>query len=137
MRPLRLMAIAPLLLASGCATIISGTTQEVTVSSDPPGATCDITRQGANLSSVTTPSSTLIQKTKYDLQVSCAKVGFVTTAVTDKSGVEPWVFGNLLLGGIIGLVIDLSTGAQNKYDSPVLVQLPPAILPAPGYRPGS
>lgn len=128
----RLIAIAPLVLATGCASIVSGTTQEITFNSNPPGANCDITRSGASLQKVTTPSSTIVQKTKYDLQVTCAKPGYVTTAVTDKSGLEPWVLGNIVFGGIIGIIVDASTGAQNKYDTPVLVQLPPAPLPPPG-----
>lgn len=127
----RLIAIAPLLLASGCASIVSGTTQEITFNSSPPGATCDIMRSDANLQKVTTPSVTIIKKTKYDLQVTCSKPGYVTTSVVDKSGVEPWIFGNLIFGGIIGIIIDASNGAQNKYDTPVLVQLPPAPVPVP------
>ena len=132
---LRLIAIAPLFLASGCASIVSGTTQEITFNSNPPDATCDIMRSGVNLQKVTTPSVAIVQKTKYDLQVSCSKPGYVTTSVVDKSGVEPWIFGNLLFGGIIGVIVDASTGAQNKYDTPVLVQLPPApvLAPASGF----
>jgi hypothetical protein len=33
-------------LTSGCATILSGRTQIVTIESDPPGARCDLTREG-------------------------------------------------------------------------------------------
>ena len=119
------LPLAALLLVSGCASIISGTTQEVAVNSSPDGATCDITRQGVRVQQVVTPASTIVERTKHDLLISCRKPGYQEATATDPSGVEPWLFGNLLAGGVVGLVVDLSTGADNKYASPASVVLQP------------
>ena len=129
------LPLAALILVSGCASIISGTTQEVAVNSSPDGATCDITRQGVRLQQVVTPASAMVQRTNRDLLVSCTKPGYQAATATDPSGVEPWVFGNLLAGGVIGLVVDLSTGAVNKYASPASIVLQPA--PPPVAQQGS
>jgi hypothetical protein len=77
---------------------------------------------------------TLIKRTKYDVMVSCSKAGYQDSAAVDQSGVEPWIFGNLLAGGIIGVIIDLSTGAQNRYDSLVTVSLPQERQPVAERR---
>ncbi len=134
------LPFAALLLVSGCASIISGTTQEVAINSSPDGATCDITRDGVRVQQVVTPASTIVQRTNHDLLVACRKPGYQAATATDPSGLEPWVFGNLLAGGVIGLVVDLSTGADNKYASPASIVLqpsPPPVAQQGGTRPVS
>lgn len=118
-------------LLSGCASIASGTTQQIAITSSPAGATCDLSRQGLSIQKLTTPASAFVQKSKYDISVACSKDGFQPTTQVNKSGVEGWVFGNLLFGGIIGLGIDLASGAQNHYDTLMNFNLPvaPAAVP--------
>lgn len=125
------IAVTALALLSGCASIASGTTQEIAVTSSPTGATCDVSRQGMTLQQITTPASPMIKKSKYDLSIQCSKSGYQNAAVIDPSGVEPWVFGNILFGGLIGLIIDVSDGAQNHYDTTMNVNLPANIASAP------
>ena len=61
--------IAMVTLLSGCATIMEGTGQSVTVSTDPAGAACTIDRAGTRLGQVNpTPGSLHIDKSKNDLQ---------------------------------------------------------------------
>ncbi len=129
------LPLAALLLVSGCASIISGTTQEVAVNSSPDGATCDIMRDGVRVQRVVTPASAIVQRTNQSLLVSCTKPGYQAATATNPSGLEPWVFGNLLAGGVIGLVVDLSTGADNKYASPTAVVMQPS--PPPVAQQGS
>ena len=74
------------------------------------------------------PASAIVQRTSRDLVVSCIKPGYQAATATDPSGLEPWVFGNFLAGGVIGLV-DLSTGADNKYASPASVVMQPSPHP--------
>ncbi|MEM6492597.1 MAG: hypothetical protein AAF684_11950 [Pseudomonadota bacterium] len=42
-----------------------------------------------------------------------------------QAGFEPWFVGNLLFGGLIGIIIDMTTGNFNKYDSSVAVFMAP------------
>ena len=120
----------------GCATIVTGTSQNVTVTSSPTGAKCDVAREGGQIQTGTTPMTFSVSKSRHDLTITCMNdVGGKGNA-TSKSGAEPWIFGNLLFGGIPGLVIDLVSGGIVKYDTPVTVNIvsPPAPILTPGPK---
>lgn len=125
------LLLAGVLAVTGCASIASGTTQQVTIISTPDGAICDVSRQGMMLQRAIIPTSPMIQKSKYDLSVQCSKTGYQNTILANKSGVEPWIFGNLIFGGLIGVLIDVSSGAQNHYDTLMSVALPLNPISAP------
>lgn len=86
-----------------------------------------------------TPGSILVQKTKHDISVVCIKDGYQQATYFNKSGVAGATFGNIILGGGIGWIVDSASGSDNKYDSPVNLTLPatqagiaqaPPVLPA-------
>jgi hypothetical protein len=121
---MRYISIFALAALSGCASIASGTSQNITIVSTPTGADCAISRQGVVIQQITTPAYPTIGKSVYDLTVACSKFGFATSTQVNQSGVEGWVFGNIILGGIGGLITDRTTGAQNSYDSVMNFKLP-------------
>lgn len=122
MKPL--FTICVLLSLSACSTIIEGRSQEITVNTSPPGASCDLIRQDVSLGNIeSTPGGVYIQKTKYDIKVVCKKKGYETATYLDKSDYAAAAFGNILIGGLIGAGVDAGTGAQNKYDTPVNITL--------------
>ncbi len=111
---------------SGCASIIEGRSQELLVNTNPSGATCVLERSGAPIGTVSpTPSSILIQKTKYDIIIKCNLDGYQEATYFNKSGAAGATFGNIVLGGGIGWAIDSASGSDNKYDSPVNLTLVP------------
>jgi hypothetical protein len=118
---------ATVLVLTGCSTIIEGRSQSIAVNTDPVGATCKFARNGSSLGSVqSTPGSLLIEKTKYDITVTCDKEGYDTATQIDHSGSAGATVGNIifgLLGGPIAWGIDSATGADNKYDTPISVTL--------------
>lgn len=120
----------PLLLAN-CASVIEGTSQVITVNSIPPGATCRLDRDGAQLGTVdATPGSVTVKpKTAQDILVTCEKPGFQAAAYLDKSDTAAATFGNILAGGVIGAIVDRSNGASYKYESTVSLTLAPAAPP--------
>ena len=59
----RAAALAALLLLPACASITEGHTQKLTVSSNPVGAECTLTRNGEVIAKVTTPGQLLVDKT--------------------------------------------------------------------------
>ena len=124
---IRMMLVSALALAvGGCSSIIEGTSQEVTVNTNPAGADCSLERQGISIAHVNpTPGSTTIKKTKYDIMIVCKKDGFEDAKYLDHSGAAGATFGNIVLGGGIGWAIDSASGADNKYDSPVNITLVP------------
>ena len=125
---------------SGCSTIINGTSQQIVVNTNPAGADCGLYRQGIRIGEVAnTPGSVLIEKTKHDISVVCVKDGYQQATYFNKSGVAGATFGNVILGGGVGWIVDSASGSDNKYDSPVNITLPatqtgvaqtPAVLPA-------
>jgi hypothetical protein len=134
----RLPTIGLLALSlSGCATIIEGTGQSVAITTTPPGAACTISRQGETLGQVvSTPGSIRIDKSKNDLTVACAKPGYQTATLSQSPTFNATTFGNIVAGGVVGAVVDASTGANYEYPAQIIVQLAPAepVAPAP-YAP--
>jgi hypothetical protein len=128
------------MLLAGCSTIVDGTSQQIVVDTNPADADCGLYREGVRIGEVAhTPGSVLIKKTKHDISVVCVKDGYQQASYFNKSGVAGATFGNIILGGGVGWIIDSATGSDNKYDSPVNLTLPatpagvaqtPAVLPA-------
>jgi hypothetical protein len=111
-------------LASSCATIIKGPSQEVKITTAPiQKAHCTLTNAEGNWSA-TTPATVNIKKSKTDLQIDCedTKTKSSGSEAVD-SGVEQWTFANIILGGLVGLGIDWLTGSVHKYDDDVNVTL--------------
>lgn len=133
---LRLAVLLPLFLLPACATIIKGSTQEVALTSEPPGAICSVERTGAQIAAVTsTPASVVLKRNSADLTVKCAKPGFDPRAATVHASFNGVTFGNLLLGGLIGIIVDASTGANFSYPEQVNVAMPPVVTLAPAPAP--
>ncbi len=122
-----------MLLSTGCASILSGTTQEIAVNTNPPAAQCEADRLDAKIGEIaSTPGSILVQKTKSDITVVCRKFGYQQASYLNHSGTADSTFGNIVAGGLIGLAVDSASGAINKYDPVVNVTLTPtANVPKP------
>jgi hypothetical protein len=136
----RLIALASLVLVPGCATIIEGGAQSVSISTTPAGAICNVDRAGTHLGTVaTTPGSLRFDKSKNDITVSCAKEGYQTASVTESPKFVGTTFGNIVAGGLIGVAVDAATGANYTYPGEVRLDLAPAIaaLPATPIVPAS
>lgn len=111
-------------ILSGCASIIDGRSQEITVNTNPSGASCSLDRNGSPLGTIApTPGSIYIEKTKYDILIKCDKTGYDQATYMNKSGSEGATWGNIVAGGFIGWGVDSATGADNKYDSPINITL--------------
>src|SRR5438093_13131879 len=74
----RLVLLCALALgSSACATIISGTTQDLYIDSQPQGASCKIDRQGAVVGTVNpTPGKANVPRHKDNIVVACALDGY-------------------------------------------------------------
>jgi hypothetical protein len=120
------LVAAGLTVLCGCSSIIEGTSQEIAVNTNPPGATCDLMLEGQRIARIDpTPGAATIQKTKHDIVVECNLAGYQKATYFNKSDVAGATFGNIILGGGIGWAIDSASGADNKYTSPVNVTLVP------------
>jgi hypothetical protein len=100
----------PLLLL-GCATIVSGRSQKVSVNTNPDEAI--ITINGMVQKS---PCFFILDRTIPSYQVKIEKEGYKTVILTLEKGINGWVFGNIIFGGIIGVVIDCVSGSVNSFN---------------------
>lgn len=123
-------AVAPL---GACASIATGTDQPINVATYPEaGANCVIESPTGEKWAVTTPGAVTVPKTKHDLTATCTKGSEYAGQTVIASEVEPWVFGNLILGGLIGAGVDWATGAIHQYpDSLSITMSPGAAAPQP------
>ena len=122
----KIFAAASLSLLSGCATIVNGSSQMVTITTTPPSAACTLDRIGTRLGVIPqTPGSLRIDKSKNDLSVTCSKEGFATASVTKSPRFSGATFGNLLVGGAVGVVIDAASGANYAYPDTIELALIP------------
>lgn len=102
-------AAALLLLTTGCASIIHGTSQNIDIASDPTGATILIDDEEVG----TTPFvAGLKRKERKTIRIELD--GYSPYEVALDRKLDGWYFGNILFGGIIGLVVDAANGAMYK-----------------------
>src|SRR5579862_1610834 len=96
-------AVAALGIAlSGCATIVEGTTQPVSVSTTPEqGAQCTLVNSQGTWY-LTTPGSKTVHKTKTDLKITCNKQGYEQGETVAISHFGATTAGNVIAGGLVG-----------------------------------
>jgi hypothetical protein len=99
----------PLFLGS-CASIISGSSQKVAITSQPPGAQVKI--DGTASGKVTPTEAELLRRSSHQIELELKD--HATQSVTLTPSFNPVTLGNILIGGIIGFMCDSSTGAINK-----------------------
>ena len=84
---------------TGCATIVKGHSQQINVSTNPPGAACELQRDGAAIATVNpTPGMATVEKSRKDLAISCRKSGYFDADGKVSSKFHPKTFGNILFG---------------------------------------
>ncbi|MCH8550126.1 MAG: PEGA domain-containing protein [Balneolaceae bacterium] len=96
-------------LIQGCGSIMHGSTQEVSVSSSPSNATVSV---NGNTMGETPILLDLGRKNTHLIEVSMD--GYETYEQYLTRSTSGWVWGNIVFGGIIGLVVDASSGGMYK-----------------------
>ncbi len=114
-------------ICSGCASITGTKNQPVSVTANHngkpiDGADCVLTNDKGTWF-VKSPGSTVIQKSGADLVITCNKADIPTGSTSAKSSANAGVWGNILFGGIVGYVIDASTGAAFDYPTSLGVEM--------------
>lgn len=99
-------ALAVSLILTSCATIISGTRQNVKFSSNPSSAIIFIDEVEVGK----TPFELRLTRiSEHSVMIKLDGYQTYETKLTKKF--NAWYLGNIVFGGIIGLVVDASTGA--------------------------
>jgi len=114
------LALALSLPCASCASIITGSTDHVTINSSPEGASFTTNTGDSGI----TPSKIVIAD-DVDLEVHYSLPGYEDADVSANSRMSAWIIGNILIGGVIGLAIDLITGNYKTHTSEVKATLKP------------
>lgn len=119
---------------AGCVSVFEGTSQKISVNTNPVDASCVFERQGQPIGTLAkTPGSLTVRKSKYDITIKCDKPGYEQASYINHSGVSATIAANvavdILLTAGISSIVDSADGADNKYDSVVNLTLNAAPLP--------
>jgi hypothetical protein len=110
----------------GCSTIIEGTSQRIAVATSPPGGYCSLKRDGQEIATVAqTPAEVTVDRTKDDILINCVASGYAPSSQYLHSGIATGVYGNIIIGGVVGWGVDSATGADNAYPSTVNLSMNP------------
>jgi hypothetical protein len=105
---------------ASCASIVSKSEYPVSLTSSPAGVKVLVKKNGMVIHQGVTPSMVTLSArggffspAKY--QVEFSKKGGSTQTVPLTADIDGWYFGNILFGGLIGLlIVDPATGAMWK-----------------------
>lgn len=123
-------AYASLTALTACASIVEGSKNEINVTTVPPSnATCSLTNARGTYRAYT-PNVVSVKRSKTDLNVVCISPDARGHSIVE-SDVEAWAFGNLIIGGLIGLGVDWGTGAAYTYPEKITVPLSAGTAYAP------
>jgi hypothetical protein len=128
------VACALALALGGCATVTRGTDEMVQVHSDPQGAQV---QTSLGFQCITPCTLNVPRKTEFT--VTIAKPGYepqtIPVLTRMGGGGAAGLAGNVLVGGAIGIGVDVATGATlEHYPNPVTATLRP-LAPPPGPPP--
>lgn len=122
-------AVSTLLFLQGCATVSAGTGQTVTVVTQKgiEGASCKLTDQVGSVWHVSaTPGTVTVNKGDGPMSVVCSKPGYRDGSVLVDEDVAGATYGNILVGGVIGVAVDAASGAAQRYPDVIEVWMEPA-----------
>lgn len=115
----KVLSLGVLMFLSGCATVMQGGQDRVYVTSKPEGARVYLDNQAVG----TTPTIVTVPKTSEGV-FRLEKEGYQPVTVDRDKVCSGWIFGNLLIGGVVGFVIDFATSNQGHYqDHPIQADL--------------
>lgn len=103
----RLLVSVMLSAITGCATIMTGgTNQGIRVGSSPAGARVFIDGRDSGITPI---ASAVDRRDPHEIRIELE--GYKTYIMKMSPGMNGWYFGNFLIGGAPGMVVDLIDGA--------------------------
>jgi uncharacterized protein YceK len=111
------VCLAMLLASSGCASIVNGRHADVAFNTFPASAHVTVRDDsGRKVAELDTPGDVALKRSRpYFLPARYTATieapGYAPAEVPIRSTVNPWILGNIVFGGIPGLVVDSATGA--------------------------
>ena len=114
-------------MLAGCASIIDGEDQQVSVATtshaQPVSGQSCVLRNTRGMWTVVSPGTTKIRRADDALRVRCEAPGYAPRGTQVESGVNGMVFGNILIGGLVGYLVDRSSGAAFQYPEQIAIEM--------------
>jgi hypothetical protein len=121
------------LATQACASVVSDDKSTTYIETDPENARCELHGQDFKRV-INTPNSINLPAEAAPITIACKAPGYATTTEPLDTKIDGWIFGNILLGGGIGILIDLARGAGQKYPPRVTVILQPETFASTSAR---
>jgi hypothetical protein len=110
-------------LIQGCSSVINGQTQKISINSNVQGA--EVTIDGVNVGR--TPLINARIKRKDTSYLIVKKEGYRDYQQTLQTKLDPWFWGNIIIGGVLGSTTDTVAGTTHLLDPDTLfIQLEPS-----------
>ena len=126
MRAIRLLVLLAGVALAGCASVSGGNVQKMYVQAQSQngaavaGADCTLTNDKGTWR-VTAPGDTSIVRSNKRMEVKCDKSPLPQGVVSVESATRGAMYGNIILGGVVGAVIDHNSGAAYEYPEMIKV----------------
>ncbi len=122
----RIAACAGVLLLPACFGVIDRAEQPVTVFTDPPGAYCVLSRNGATVGVVTpSPGILHVENSRHHISVRCSKALHEDETAVLTASRRDLTVGEIVVKGPIGLAFDAGTSATHEYPPSITLFLAP------------
>jgi hypothetical protein len=89
------------------------------------GAECQLVNEKGSWNIPASPGSTTIARAYGDMVVTCTHKNGTKGSTAVQSTTVGSTFGNILVGGLIGAAVDMSSGAAYQYPSTITIALTP------------
>lgn len=127
-RLLRLFALLAGVALTGCASVSGGNVQKMYVQAQTQagaavtGAECTLINDKGSWRLVA-PGDTSIVRSNKRIEVKCEKQPLPQGVVSVESSTRGAMYGNILLGGVVGAVVDHNSGAGYEYPEMIKVTM--------------
>jgi hypothetical protein len=127
-RTLRLLALLAGVALTGCASVSGGNVQKMYVQAQTQagapvtGAECTLANDKGSWRLVA-PGDTSIVRSNKRMEVKCEKQPLPQGVVSVESATRGAMYGNILLGGVVGAVVDHNSGAGYEYPEMIRVTM--------------
>ena len=125
-RTIRLLVLLACVALAGCASVSGGNVQKMYVQAQAQdgaavaGADCTLTNDKGTWR-LTAPGDTSIVRSNKRMEVKCDKSPLPQGVVSVESATRGAMYGNIILGGVVGAVIDHNSGAGYEYPEMIKV----------------
>ena len=109
---------------SGCASIIKGGSQDIDITTNNGQSVNATIFTKSGIQETNIPQTIAVQKDSQDITITVKEGRCNRESVTiAKSHIQPWFWGNMITGGILGSATDSLTGAMWQYDNTIVVNV--------------